>query len=95
MRIRLPISLVAIAALALLALPSSALARNLTVTDANIDLRLAPDAALLGEERLKIEYDGHYEDTYVRTPQGWRFKERVHHALLREGQRVTPPAPAQ
>ena len=44
----------------------------------------------------KIEYDGYYEDTYVRTPQGWRFKQRVHHALLREGQRVTPaPKPAQ
>jgi hypothetical protein len=50
----------------------------------------------LGGDPNKIEYDGHYEDTYVRTPQGWRFKQRVHHALLREGQRVTPaPAPAR
>jgi hypothetical protein len=49
----------------------------------------------LGGDPNKIEYDGHYEDTYVRTPQGWRFKERVHHALLREGQRVTRPAPTQ
>jgi hypothetical protein len=49
----------------------------------------------LGGDPNKIEYDGHYVDTYVRTPQGWRFKERVHHALLREGQRVTRPAPAQ
>jgi hypothetical protein len=47
----------------------------------------------LGGDPNKIEYDGYYEDTYVRTPQGWRFKQRVHHALLREGQRV-PPAPA-
>jgi hypothetical protein len=47
----------------------------------------------LGGDPNKIEYDGYYEDTYVRTPQGWRFKQRVHHALLREGQRVTP-APA-
>jgi hypothetical protein len=45
----------------------------------------------LGGDPNKIEYDGYYEDTYVRTPQGWRFKQRVHHALLREGQRVTPP----
>jgi hypothetical protein len=45
----------------------------------------------LGGDPNKIEYDGHYEDSYVRTPQGWRFKQRVHHALLREGQRVTPP----
>jgi hypothetical protein len=48
----------------------------------------------LGGDPNKIEYDGYYEDTYVRTAQGWRFKQRVHHALLREGQRVTPaPAP--
>src|SRR5688572_19401 len=44
----------------------------------------------LGGDPNKIEYDGYYEDTYVRTAQGWRFKQRVHHALLREGQRVTP-----
>jgi hypothetical protein len=49
----------------------------------------------LGGDPNKIEYDGHYEDTYVRTPQGWRFKERVHHALLREGQRVAQPTPAR
>jgi hypothetical protein len=49
----------------------------------------------LGGDPNKIEYDGYYEDTYVRTPDGWRFKERVHHALLREGQRVTRPVPAQ
>jgi hypothetical protein len=47
----------------------------------------------LGGDPNKIEYDGYYEDTYVKTPQGWRFKQRVHHALLREGQRVAP-APA-
>jgi hypothetical protein len=49
----------------------------------------------LGGDPNKIEYDGYYEDTYVRTPQGWRFKQRVHHALLREGQRATPPPAAQ
>jgi hypothetical protein len=42
----------------------------------------------LGGDPNKIEYDGYYEDTYVRTPQGWRFKQRVHHALLREGKRT-------
>ncbi len=47
----------------------------------------------LGGDPNKIEYDGYYEDTYVRTAGGWRFKQRVHHALLREGNRVTP-APA-
>jgi len=46
----------------------------------------------LGGDPNKIEYDGYYEDTYVRTPVGWRFKQRVHNALLREGQRPTPAA---
>jgi hypothetical protein len=48
----------------------------------------------LGGDPNKIEYDGHYVDTYVRTADGWRFKQRVHHALLREGQRVAPQRPA-
>jgi hypothetical protein len=26
----------------------------------------------------------------VRTPAGWRFKSRTHHALLNQGKRVTP-----
>jgi SnoaL-like protein len=38
----------------------------------------------------KIEYDGFYEDSYAKTPQGWRFKSRIHHALLNQGKRVTP-----
>jgi hypothetical protein len=49
----------------------------------------------LGGDPNKIEYDGYYEDTYVKTPQGWRFKQRVHHALLREGNRVTPQPAAK
>jgi SnoaL-like domain len=49
----------------------------------------------LGGDPNKIEYDGYYEDTYVRTPLGWRFKQRMHHALLREGNRVTPPPAAK
>ena len=39
----------------------------------------------------KIENDGYYEDIYVKTPQGWRFKQRTHHAVLDGGRRVTPP----
>jgi hypothetical protein len=38
----------------------------------------------------KIENDGYYEDIYVKTPQGWRFKQRTHHAVLVEGRRVEP-----
>ena len=46
----------------------------------------------LGGDPNKIEYDGYYEDLYVKTPQGWRFKQRTHHAVLDAGKRVTPPA---
>ena len=34
----------------------------------------------LGGDPNKIEHDGYYEDTYVKTPDGWRFKQRTHHA---------------
>jgi hypothetical protein len=44
----------------------------------------------LGGDPNKIEYDGYYEDVYARTPQGWRFKSRIHHALLNQGKRVAP-----
>jgi hypothetical protein len=47
----------------------------------------------LGGDPNKIQYDGHYEDIYVKTPQGWRFKQRTHHALL-SGGRPAAPAPA-
>jgi hypothetical protein len=46
----------------------------------------------LGGDPNKIEHDGYYEDTYVRTAKGWRFKQRVHHALLVEGRRPPPAA---
>jgi hypothetical protein len=45
----------------------------------------------LGGDPNKIQYDGHYEDIYVKTPQGWRFKQRTHHALLSGGRPATPP----
>jgi hypothetical protein len=48
----------------------------------------------LGGDPNKIEHDGYYEDVYSRTPQGWRFKTRIHHALLNQGKRVAP-APAK
>jgi hypothetical protein len=44
----------------------------------------------LGGDPNKIESDGYYEDTYVKTAQGWRFKQRTHHAVLVEGRRATP-----
>jgi hypothetical protein len=47
----------------------------------------------LGGDPNKIQYDGYYEDTYVRTAGGWRFKQRLHHALYRAANPATP-APA-
>jgi hypothetical protein len=32
----------------------------------------------------KVEHQGHYEDVYVKTPKGWRFKSRLH--VLAPGQ---------
>jgi hypothetical protein len=34
----------------------------------------------------KIAHDGYYEDSYVKTADGWRFKQRTHYALLIGGQ---------
>lgn len=33
----------------------------------------------LGGDPYKIHHEGYYEDTYVKTPQGWRFASRIHH----------------
>jgi len=41
----------------------------------------------LNGDPYKIRHEGYYEDTYVRTPQGWRFKSRIHHVPM-----TTPPA---
>jgi hypothetical protein len=47
----------------------------------------------LGGDPNKIAHDGYYEDTYVKTAQGWRFKQRTHYALLQGGQSAAPAAP--
>jgi len=49
----------------------------------------------LGGDPNKIEYDGYYEDTYVKTARGWRFKQRLHHALYRAGNPATPAPTAK
>ena len=36
----------------------------------------------------KIAHDGFYEDVYVKTADGWRFKQRTHYALLVGGQPI-------
>src|SRR5215468_1281890 len=38
----------------------------------------------LDGEPTKVEAQGHYEDFYVKTPQGWRFQSRLH--VLAPGQ---------
>jgi hypothetical protein len=35
----------------------------------------------LGGDKNKIEHDGYYEDTYLKTPAGWKFKSRIHHTI--------------
>jgi hypothetical protein len=39
----------------------------------------------LDGDPFKIRHDGYYEDTYTKTPQGWRFASRIHHVAM------TPP----
>ena len=38
-----------------------------------------------------LDHSGHYEDAYVRTPQGWRFKSRIHHVPPTSQNPGTPP----
>ena len=45
----------------------------------------------LDGEPGKVEAQGRYDDVYVKTPQGWRFKQRTHYALLSGGRPATPP----
>lgn len=40
----------------------------------------------LGGDPNRIEADGYYDDTYVKTPQGWRFASRIHHTSASRGQ---------
>lgn len=46
----------------------------------------------LGGDPNKIASDGYYEDVYVKTDKGWRFKQRTHHAQLDEGRPARPAA---
>ena len=41
----------------------------------------------LGGDKNKIEHDGYYEDTYVKTPAGWKFKSRIHHTTYDPAQK--------
>ena len=52
----------------------------------------------LDGEPGKVEAQGRYEDVYVKTAQGWRFKSRTHvlapnQAAVSSGSKPKPPAP--
>jgi len=40
----------------------------------------------------KITHEGYYEDTFVKTPKGWRFASRIHHGCSNCGNRPAAPA---
>jgi actinorhodin biosynthesis protein ActVIA len=48
----------------------------------------------LGGDPNKIEHDGYYEDLYVKTAQGWRFKQRTHYATYDAATRPESASPA-
>ena len=48
----------------------------------------------LDSDPNKIAHDGYYEDVYLKTENGWRFKQRTHYALLVAGQPAEPAAGA-
>jgi hypothetical protein len=45
----------------------------------------------LGGDPNRIRHDGYYEDTYVKTAQGWRFKSRIHHVAPQPPAAAAPP----
>ena len=51
-----------------LALAPSAMAKSYDITNANVDLSLAPDGALLVTEHLTFNYDGSFEGAYRDIP---------------------------
>ena len=42
----------------------------------------------LNNDPYRIRHEGYYDDTYVKTPQGWKFKSRIHHVPA-----TSPPPP--
>lgn len=64
MRPRLLSSALAAAAICGLLVPAAAAARDDKVTEARVDMRLAPDAALRVAESLTFEYEGSFQASY-------------------------------
>ncbi|MGZ5334762.1 MAG: DUF2207 family protein [Solirubrobacterales bacterium] len=88
-RRRRPLLALAVGAALCLAAPAAASARSLTVTDADVSMKLAPDAALLVAERLTIEFDGSWEAAYrdILLKKG----ERISDVTVREGDSAYRP----
>jgi uncharacterized membrane protein len=63
-RLRLVGSLIGLVALGGMLIPATAAARDDRVTEADVSMRLAPDAALLVTERLSFEYEGSFQASY-------------------------------
>jgi hypothetical protein len=50
----------------------------------------------LGGDPNKISHEGYYEDAYIKTAKGWRFKSRIHHVPAASPNAGAPrPAPAK
>jgi uncharacterized membrane protein len=82
--------LIALAVLAVwLALAGTAAARSADVVDADIQMKLAPDASLLVTENLTFDYDGSFEGSYRDIP--LLHGERITDVRLSEGGRAYEP----
>jgi hypothetical protein len=44
----------------------------------------------LNNDPFRIRHEGYYEDSYVKTAQGWKFRSRIHHVPPPSA--VPPPA---
>jgi uncharacterized membrane protein len=89
MRRRLLIVVAVLAAA--VALPAAAQARSLTVTDADVSLRLAKDSSVVESERLTVDYDGSYNATYRDIPLSGGATIDPNTISVREGNRLYRP----
>ena len=74
-RVRAMLVIASIAALALVVLPSRALARSYSIDYVNIDATVATDGALSVSETREFDFDGSYNGVYWKIPTG-EYDER-------------------
>lgn len=75
-----------VALVGILAIPSAAQAKSSDVVDADVSLRLAPDAALLVTEQLTFDYDGAFHASYRDIPLD--AGQTVSRVVITEGESV-------